>query len=188
MRKITFVLFVVAAAFAVSGQEDGGAAPAEEGAHSPPPYVGSPEFERLKALAGRWVATAGMPQGAAGGKGAPAQAEAEYRVAANGSVVVERSFPDTPKEMISVYHDRGGKLFMIHYCSLGNQPRMSLTGSDEGVLTLELVEGSLASPQEPHMHSVSIAFDGGDEMSQTWSMYEGGEEKMTHTMTFRRRP
>ena len=52
---------------------------------------------------------------------------AEYRVAANGSVVVERNFPDTPKEMISVYHDRGGKLSMTHYCALANQPQMSLT-------------------------------------------------------------
>ena len=114
------------------------------------------------------------------------QVAAEYRVAANGSVVVERNFPDTPKEMISVYHDRGGKLSMTHYCALGNQPQMRLTSSAEGVLTLELVEGSLDSAEEPHMHSVSIAFDGGDEMSQTWSMYQGGEEKMTNTTTFRR--
>ena len=189
MMKTTIVLFAAAFfALSVSGQDEMGSVPAGERDHSPPPYTGSPEFERLKALAGRWVATSGMPQGAPGGEGAMAQVAAEYRVTANGSVVVERNFPDTPKEMISVYHDRGGKLSMTHYCALGNQPRMVLTSSTEGMITLEMVEGSLDSAEEPHMHSVSIAFDGGDEMSQTWSMYEGGEKKMTNTMTFRRLP
>ena len=37
------------------------------------------------------------------------------------------------------------------------------------------------------MNGVSIAFDGGDEMSQTWSMFTGaGQEAQTHTMHFRR--
>lgn len=187
MMRRTLVLFAAAfSALSVFGQDDEETVPPGEGAHSPPPYVGSPEFERLKALAGRWIATAGMPQGAAGKEGPMAQVAAEYRVTANGSVVVERNFPDTPKEMISVYHDRGGKLSMTHYCALGNQPRMILTSSTDAVLTLEMVEGSLDSVEEPHMHSVSIAYDGGDEMSQTWSMYQGGEEVMTNTMTFRR--
>ncbi len=186
MKTIILAISAVAAAFAVSGQEDAGTASPGEGDHAPPPYVGSPELERLKALAGRWVATSGLPKGAGGGKERMDQVTAEYMVAANGSVVAERNFPDTPKEMISVYHDRGGKLSMTHYCALGNQPRMSLTSSSDDVLSLELVEGSLDSAEEPHMHSVSIVFDGGDEMSQTWSMYAGGEEKMTHTMTFRR--
>ena len=163
------------------------AAAAEEGgeAHGGP-YVGSPELELLKGLAGSWVLA-----GAQEGQKAEGQEEmppaAEYRVAANGSVVVERSFPDTPKEMISVYHDRGGKLSMTHYCALANQPQMSLTSSGEGVLTFELVKGSLESEEAPHMNAVSIAFDGGDEMSQTWSMFPGaGQETQTHTMHFRR--
>ena len=151
---------------------------AEEGgeAHGGP-YVGSPELELLKTLAGSWVMAGAQEETLA----------AEYRVAANGSVVVERSFPDTPKEMISVYHDRGGKLSMTHYCALANQPQMSLTSSGEGVLTFELVKGSLESEEMPHMNGVSIAFDGGDEMSQTWSMFAGpGQETKTHTMRFRR--
>ncbi len=153
-------------------------AAAEEGgeAHGGP-YVGSPELELLKGLAGGWVMAGAQETTLA----------AEYRVAANGSVVVERSFPDTPQEMISVYYDRGGKLSMTHYCALANQPQMSLTSSGEGVLTFELVKGSLESEEMPHMNAVSIAFDGGDEMSQTWSMFPGaGQETKTHTMHFRR--
>ncbi len=36
------------------------------------------------------------------------------------------------------------------------------------------------------MHAVSIAFDGSEEMSQTWSMYDQGKKTMSHTMTYRR--
>ena len=155
-----------------------------EGQMHPPSYVGSPELERMKGLAGSWVVAEGMPTG----KGAEGEAKmmvgTEYRVAANGSVVVERNFPGTPKEMISVYHDRGGKLSMTHYCAMGNQPQMSLTGSEEGVLTFDMVKGSIESEEMPHMNSLSIAIDG-DEMSQTWTMFDGSGQK-THTMTFRR--
>ena len=176
MRTALAALVALALVFPAVSAEDGGEA---HGA----PYVGSPELELLKKLAGSWV-MAGAQEGQE--EMTPA---AEYRVAANGSVVVERNFPDTPREMISVYHDRGGKLSMTHYCALANQPQMSLTSSAEGVLTFELVKGSLESEEVPHMNGVSIAFDGGDEMSQTWSMYPGaGQEPQTHTMHFRRVP
>ena len=174
--RTALAALVAIAAFPLAAAEEGGEA------HGGP-YVGSPELELLKGLAGSWV-MAGAQEGQE-----EMPTAAEYRVAANGSVVVERNFPDTPKEMISVYHDRGGKLSMTHYCALANQPQMSLTSSEEGVLTFELVKGSLESEEVPHMNGVSIAFDGGDEMSQTWSMFPGsGQETQTHTMHFRRVP
>ena len=190
MKKITFALPVLLtiAAFSVYADEHGGTPEGKGNKHPQAAYVGSPEFERLKALAGRWESEMPMPGGGSseGGKGAMTTIATEYRLAANGSVIVERNFPDTPMEMISVYHDRGGKLWMTHFYALGNQPQMSLTGSTDGVLTLELVEGSLDSPDEPHMHAVSIAFDGSEEMSQTCSMYDQGKKTMSHTMTYRR--
>lgn len=176
-----------AIALSVFASEDGGK-PDGKGEKKAGAYVGSAEFERLKSLVGRWQSEMPMPRvgGSQGGKGAMTTVATEYRVAANGSVIVERNFPDTPKEMISVYHDRSGRLWMTHYCAKGNQPQMSLTESTDGVVALALVEGSLDSPDEAHMHSVSIAFDGEDVMSQTWTMYEGGKETMSHTMTYRR--
>ena len=179
-------VFSILASTAFAG-EDGdkqeGKVEKQAGAH-----VGSAEFERMKTLVGRWESEMPMPGGGGskGGNGATITVATEYRMAANGSVIVERNFPDTPKEMISVYHDRGGRLWMTHYCAKGNQPQMSLAKSTDGVIALELVEGSLDSPDESHMHSVSIAFNGSDEMSQTWTMYEGGKETMSHTMTYRR--
>lgn len=116
MRTALAALVALAVVSPAGSAEEGGKA------HGGP-YVGSPELELLKKLAGSWV----MAGAREGQEGMPTAAE--YRVAANGSVVVERSFPDTPKEMISVYHDRGGKLSMTHYCALANQPQMSLTSS-----------------------------------------------------------
>ena len=43
-----------------------------------------------------------------------------YRVTAGGSAILETTAAGTPMEMISMYHDRGGKLFMTHYRMLGN--------------------------------------------------------------------
>lgn len=189
MKRATLVLPVLIAIFAFSAfaGEGGGKREGKEEKQAGP-YVGSAEFERLKTLVGRWESEMPMPgdKGSEGGKGVMTTVTTEYRLAANGSVIVERNFPDTPMEMISVYHDRGGKLWMTHYCAKGNQPQLSLTGATDGVIAMALVEGSLDSPDESHMHSVSIAFNGPDEMSQTWTMHECGKETMSHTMTYRR--
>ena len=189
MKRTSILLPVLFAiiVFSVFAGEDGDKLDGQGEKHAVA-HVGSAEFERIKTLVGRWESEMPMPGGGGskGGNGATITVATEYRLAANGSVIVERNFPDTPKEMISVYHDRGGKLWMTHYCAKGNQPQMSLTKSSKGVIALELVEGSLDSPDESHMHSVSIAFNGSDEMSQTWTMYEGGKQTMSHTMTYRR--
>ena len=78
----------------------------------PPPYVGSKEQETLKKLAGTWEGTETM-------MGKTDAAGAEYSVTSNGSVVVEKLFPETPNEMITVYYDETGKLAMTHYCAIG---------------------------------------------------------------------
>src|SRR5437868_1614896 len=79
------------------------------------PFKGSPEFDRMKSLAGTWKGIVDMGQG-------PVDMTVEYRVVSGGSVVEERLFAGTPKEMVTMYHDRKGKLALTHYCMLGNQP------------------------------------------------------------------
>src|SRR6058998_1207043 len=83
-------------------------------ATTPPPHPG---LERLKKLAGTWVA--------ADKDGKPTdQVVSVVRVTAAGSAVHETLFPGQPHEMVSLYHTDGADLVMTHYCSLGNQPRM----------------------------------------------------------------
>ena len=93
--------------------------------HNLKPYVGSSELERLKSLTGIWKGTSAEEDGT------KHDANVEYSVTSNGSVVVEKLFSGTPHEMISVYHDVNGKLSMTHYCAIGNQPEMALTSSTE---------------------------------------------------------
>src|SRR5437868_15224505 len=76
-----------------------------------------PGLERLKKLAGTWVA--------ADKDGKPTdQVVSVIKVTASGSAVHETLFPGQAHEMVSVYHRDGADLVMTHYCSLGNQPRM----------------------------------------------------------------
>ena len=77
----------------------------------------------MKSLAGTWKATVDMG-------GGPMPVTAQYRVTSGGSAVEERLFADTPKEMITIYHDRNGKLALTHYCMLCNRPAMTLVKSD----------------------------------------------------------
>src|SRR3954465_5521956 len=69
---------------------------------SPKPYAGSAAFEKLKSLAGTWQGETDM------GKG-PMPVTVQYRVISNGSAIEERLFADTPMEMITIYHEEGGK-------------------------------------------------------------------------------
>src|SRR6266850_6525111 len=90
-------------------------------------YKGSPEFERMKALVGTWKGKADMGQG-------PMEMTVEYRIISGGSAIEERIFAGTPKEMVTMYHDKGGKLALTHYCMLRNQPAMRLKSSDKKTL------------------------------------------------------
>src|SRR5438105_3520584 len=92
------------------GAEDKAAKPAEKAAK---PADGSAAFEKLKKLAGTWVA--------ADKDGKPTdQVVSVIKVTAGGSTVHETLFPGQPHEMVSVYHLDKGELVMTHYCALGN--------------------------------------------------------------------
>ena len=95
------------------------------------------------------------------GKG-PEQLKITYELTSAGNAIVERFAAGKPHEMVTVYHDYNGKLTMTHYCSLGNQPHMELTGSGVSDLVFVLSEKNpgLASLNEMHMHALRIAFDG----------------------------
>lgn len=71
-----------------------------------PPYKGSPAFERMKTLVGKW--SADSPE--------MGRMNTEFRPIAGDSVIEERFAHGTPMEMLSVYHDVNGKLTMTHYC------------------------------------------------------------------------
>src|SRR6266704_1082154 len=144
------------------------------------PYQGSAEFERMKALAGTWKGKTDMGQG-------PMEFTVEYRLVSGGSAIEERIFAGTPKEMVTMYHDRQGKLALTHYCMLGNQPAMLLKSSDAKTLQFDLdATCGLDAKSETHMHSLSITFDNADTITQDWRLFEDGKAKESHPFTLRR--
>ncbi len=112
-----------------------------------------PGLERLKKLAGTWVA--------AGKDGKPTdQVVSVIKVTAAGSAVHETLFPGQPHEMVSVYYRDGSDLVMTHYCALGNQPRMKADPkSPANQLHFQFAGGTNLDPaKDKHMHEGTITF------------------------------
>jgi len=144
------------------------------------PYTGSAEFEKLKTLAGDWQATTDMGQG-------PMTVTTQYRVIAGGSALEERMFANTPKEMVTLYHEKDGKLVLTHYCMLCNRPSMTLVKSDDKSLTFDLSKDSeIKVDTEKHMHSAVITFVDATHVTQNWTLYDQGKAQKDHPFQFER--
>ncbi len=139
-------------------------------------------FDRIKALVGTWQGTKQSLKG-------QETIIVEYSVTAKGSAVMERFFPGTPKEMVSIYTQDGHELTMTHYCILGNQPRMQTHGTESGDrVTLHYVDGAgMRSFNDTHMHELTITFQDTDRMTHQWTLYDKGQKADTHTFAFSRR-
>lgn len=148
------------------------------------PYQGSDEFERMKGLVGVWEGE--MPMKGKGGEGMPEEhanmkMRVSYQLTAGGSALLEIFAAGTPMEMISVYHDRGGKLSMTHYCMLGNQPRMELQGSEDGkMMFMFSQDNEVDCAKGMHMHSMAMSMVDKDNIVQRWTMYQGDEAQPAH--------
>ncbi len=142
-----------------------------------PPITHSKDFQKMKDLVGVWEGKADM------GKG-PETLRVTYELTSAGNAILERFAAGQPHEMVTVYHDYGGRLAMTHYCSLGNQPHMELRNPGESTLHFVLSEKSpgLATLAEMHMHELLIAIDGKDAITETWSLYDNGVKKKDVTV------
>lgn len=135
-------------------------------------------FERLKSLAGDWIAAeANLP--AAKGK-----VLSRFRLTGGGSAVAETIMPDSEIEMLSVYHRNGTELLMTHYCCAGNQPRLrAKLGATKDEIVFELVGGTNFDPaKDPHIHGGRIRPIDADHLHTEWDFYVHG--KLAHTHTF----
>lgn len=167
MKTFLFALFV-AISFVLSGSLHTGAEEQKMPDYMKP-YTGSAEFEQLKSLAGTWSGTGVM-------HGKEEQVSVIYETSAGGSVVIERSFPGTPAEMITIYSEKDGQIVMTHYCMLKNQPELALKNSSDGVLEFDLIGGSnMDASKDMHMHSLKLTIKDDDTIVQQWTPYMSGE-------------
>ena len=128
----------------------------------------NPAFEQLKKLEGAWEST--DKDGT----------KVTYKVASNGSALLETMLHPKASEMLTVYHLDGGELVLTHYCSLGNQPHMQAQkDAKAGTLRFACVGGAnVKCDADMHMHGVVLTFVDADHLKQEWTMVEGGKEKM----------
>ena len=132
------------------------------------PYTGSTEFEKIKQLAGTWRGRSIM-------QGKEQDITITFEVTSAGSAVVARHFPGTPNEMVSVYHDKEGKLSMMHYCALKNQPILGLKNATAKSIELEYTGGiNIDQDKDAHMRSLTITFVDDKRIIEQWSMYKDG--------------
>jgi len=144
------------------------------------PPKASSEFERMKSLVGTWKGKADMGQGMM-------EFTVEYRLISGGSAIEERIFAGTPKEMLTIYHDRKGKLALTHYCMLGNQPGMALKSSDPKSLQFDFdPKCGVDDKSEMHMHALTITFDDADTITQDWKLFQDGKMKESHPFILKR--
>ena len=126
------------------------------------------DYDQIKELAGDWYLVRGERLGV--------ELESNYddpfmsyAVSSGGHSVIERLFVDKPNEMVSVYYLSWGQLCMDHYCSLGNQPRMTARPTTRNEIPFKLRSvTNMANKDELHISSHSIEFDGPDEITVRW--------------------
>ena len=139
-----------------------------------------PALEKLKKLAGEWVAL--------DDKGKPTdQVVSVFKVTAAGSAVHETIFPGAPHEMVSVYHTDGKDLVLTHYRAIGNQPRMRLDPKGKpNELKFVFAGGTNLDPaKDMHMHEGSILLIDDDHIEWTWCGYNHGKPADDHKVSMK---
>lgn len=125
-------------------------------------------LDGLKPLAGTWMMA---------GENGEQQVGVEYRVIADGSVVLETVFPGSRHEMVNTYHMDNGRLIVTHYCAAGNQPRMQCTSHGEGTWTFQLRDiTNRESADEEYMGELVLTMQGPDVLKQDWRSFRAGKE------------
>ena len=133
-------------------------------------------LEKLKSLAGTW-----------NGKdndGNPVTLS--YKIVSDGTSLMESlDMGENKGAMITMYHLNGNKLMMTHYCSMGNQPRMTADGlsGDGKSMNFKFVDATnLASKKDSHMRKLIFTFTDEDHITQEWTALMEG--KMDHVAKF----
>ncbi len=119
-------------------------------------------FDRFKGLVGDWTGTGGTIR---------------FKLSSGGSVVQEIYFPDTDQEMINMITRDGTDIVLVHYCMVGNQPRMKAPDKVSGnSAAFKFVSaGNMKSDAAMHMHNVTFTFVDSDTLKEKWVSYKDGK-------------
>ncbi len=134
--------------------------------HKVTPLKISPDFERLRQLAGRWEGTS-----------AEGPVVSTFQVTADGSAVMNMLAPGTKYEMLTVFHPDGDNIMGTHYCAAHNQPRfVAAPSKDPKVLTFKFKDvTNLSAADEGHIDGLVITFTDADHHTEEWISREKGK-------------
>jgi hypothetical protein len=135
-------------------------------------------FEKLKTLVGEWAKADkdGKPTG---------DVLTVFKLTGGGTALQETIHPNSPMEMISLYHMDGADLVLTHYCMLGNQPKMKADGkSTDKEIVFAFAGGTNLKPEKDmHIHEGSIKWFDADTIEWSWQAYQDGKPVGGHKMT-----
>ena len=91
--------------------------------------------------------------------------------------------PDTPAETVTTYHLDGDALMLTHYCGLGNQPRLRLTGHGPQ-LQFARFDATDLQPEEPVLTELTLEV--GETSLKRIETYVRGRQRNTTELVFTR--
>ena len=136
-------------------------------------------FERLKSLTGDW---AGVDE-----KGEPTFVN--YKMTASETALVENWTFHNGNEALTIYHMDFETLMAMHYCPIGNQPRLDLqTQTTDGTLKFQCVSAThLKSFEDPHEHAFDLKLNRDGTLYRTETYMEKDGQLRSNGILFKRR-
>lgn len=110
-----------------------------------------------------------------------------YTMTANNTAVVEQWYFHKDMEALTIYHLDGDQLMAMHYCPIGNQPRLDLKRQlKDGTLEFEFSAATnLTTPNEPHEHAFNLRIIDDETVRRNETYVENGVAE-TNGTTFHR--
>lgn len=136
-------------------------------------------FDAIKALVGDWH---GINE-----EGEPTSIT--YKMTANDSALVENWTFENGMEALTIYHMDANTLMAMHYCPIGNQPRLDLKQqASNGTLTFECVSATnLKSFKDPHEHAFNLRINKDGTLYRDETYMESDGELHTNGILFTRK-
>lgn len=147
-----------------------------------PPTPRSMLPKQLQSLAGDWASEDHDNDGSP-------DVTVTYRLTSGGSALVETLFPGTPTEMVTMYSMSPGGIACVHYCMLGNQPRLLCEDKPtRGVYRFEFAGSDTVNPSsDAYMGRLVLTVIDEDTIRQEWTSFNAGQAGDTMTFDLKRR-
>lgn len=103
-----------------------------------------------------------------------------FRETAGGSALLSEIDGEHGHDMVSMIHLDNDRLLLTHYCSIGNQPRMSASLSPDGKsVTFNYVDATnLKTPDAGHMQKVVFNMADADHHTEEWTFVDHGQTRV----------